>query len=125
KFSFHQTSFPQKNPNLLGSDFSQQLIKDYNGQTYWLSADMDKFVRFPHWLNLCVGYGAANMIYARDEQNRDPYRKYFIGIDFDLTAIRTKSKVLKTLIYFVNTIRLPAPAIEFSQGKVRGHLLYF
>lgn len=130
KFSFHQTSLPKQNPNhLLGSGFGEELLKDYNGQTYWLSVDLDKFIRFPKWLNLCAGYGAGNMLYARDPQNESagyaPFRKFYLGLDFDLTSIRTKSKVLKTLIYFVNMVRLPAPALEFSQGKLKGHFLYF
>lgn len=129
KFSFHQTSFAAKNPDLLGNGLSQEFLKDYNGQTYWLSADMDKFIRFPKWLNLCVGYGAENMIYAHDADNIQagytPYRQFYVGLDFDLTAFKSKSKFLNSVIYFVNMIRIPAPAIEFSQGKVKGHWLYF
>ena len=129
KFSFHRTSLASSSPNnLLGSGLSE-VLKDYNGQTYWLSADMDKFIRFPKWLNISAGYGADNMIFARDNQNLatgyKPYRQYYLGLDFDLTAFKTKSKVLNTLIYFANLIRLPAPALEFSQGKVKGYFLYF
>jgi uncharacterized protein YfiM (DUF2279 family) len=129
KFSFHHTALAAVNPNELGGTLSQQLIKDYNGQTYWVSVDMDKFVRFPRWLNLCVGYGAQNMVDALEYQSLQkgykPYRQYYLGLDFDLTAYRSKSKFLNTLIYFVNMIRLPAPALEFSQGKFRAHGLYF
>ena len=129
KFSFHRTSLAPLSPNnTLGSGFSQ-VLKDYNGQTYWLSVDMDKFIRFPKWLNISAGYGADNMIHAHDSQNLEegyvPYRQYYLGLDVDLTAFKSKSKVLNTLIYFVNMIRLPAPALEFSQGKVKGHFLYF
>jgi hypothetical protein len=129
KFSFHRTSLASSSPNnLLGSGLSE-VLKDYNGQTYWLSVDMDKFIRFPKWLNIAAGYGANNMIYAHDSQNReagyDPVRQYYLGLDIDLTAFKTKSKVLNTLIYVVNLIRLPAPALEFSKGKVKGYFLYF
>ena len=128
KFSFHRTSFAQQSPNTLGSGLSQ-MVKDYNGQTYWLSVDMDKFIRFPKWLNISAGYGANNMIHAHDSQNVAagyvPYRQYYLGLDVDLTAFKSKSKLLNTLIYVVNLIRLPAPALEFSQGKVKGYLLYF
>ncbi len=128
KFSFHRTSLAPLSPGTLGSGLSE-VLKDYNGQTYWLSVDMDKFIRFPKWLNISAGYGADNMIHAHDSQNRAagyvPYRQYYLGLDFDLTAFKSKSKVVNTLIYFVNLIRLPAPALEFSQGKVKGHFLYF
>lgn len=37
KFSFHQSSYAKYRPDELGSNFAQQIIKDYNGQSYWLS----------------------------------------------------------------------------------------
>ncbi len=129
KFSFHRTDYPPLRPNTLGSTFLEEVIKDYNGQTYWLSVDMDKFIRFPKWLNLSVGYGANGMVYANESQNSaagyNSYRQYYLGLDFDLTAYRSKSKALNTLIFFVNMIKLPAPSLEFSNGKVKGHLFSY
>jgi hypothetical protein len=129
KFSFHRTAYAPQRPNVLGRGIFEEIIKDYNGQTYWLSADMNKFLRFPKWLNLAVGYGAEGMLYANDasniNQNLTPYRQYFIGIDFDLTAIKSRHKFVTTLLYVANMIKLPAPTLEISQGKVKGHLFYF
>jgi uncharacterized protein YfiM (DUF2279 family) len=125
KFSFHRTDFAPRRPNTLGSTFSEELLKDYNGQTYWLSVDMDKFIPFPKWLNLSVGYGANEMVYANEVQNAGAgytsYRQYYLSLDFDLTAYRSRSKLLNTLIFFVNMIKLPAPGLEFSNGRVKGH----
>ena len=129
KFSFHSTEYAEQRPEALGSTLMEQMIKDYNGQTYWLSADVDKFVKFPRWLNLAVGYGAEDMLYANVVDNLNnglnPYRQFYLGIDFDLTAIKSRSKFLNSLIYVVNMIKLPAPTLEFSQGKVRAHFFYF
>jgi len=129
KFSFQRTAFAPQRPELLGSVLLEEMIKDYNGQTYWLSADVDKFVRFPKWLNLAVGYGAEGMLSANDASNIGqglmPYRQYFVGIDFDLTAIKTRSKLVNTLIYVANMVKLPAPTLEISKGKVKGHFFYF
>jgi hypothetical protein len=129
KYSFHRTSLAKLRPATLGNGLIEEMIKDYNGLTIWLSVDMDKFMPFPKWLNLSVGLGADNMIYASDKQNVEyglnPYRQFYLGIDFDLTAIKSKSKVVNTLIYFANMIRLPAPAIEFSKSKTKGHLFYY
>jgi hypothetical protein len=129
KFSYHATEYPRLRPSLLGDDPVKEVLKDYNGQTYWLSADLDRFVKFPKWLNVAVGYGAHNMIHARDQQNREagyePYRQYYIGFDFDLTAIRTRSKVVKTILAISRAIKLPAPTIEFSRNRAHFHILYF
>jgi len=129
KYSFHQSEFASQRPETLGSGLLEEIIKDYNGQTIWLSMDVDKFIRFPKWLNLAVGYGTESMLYARDAQNIEqgfyPYRQVYLGLDFDLTAIKSRSKVVNTLIFFANMIKLPAPALEFSQGKVKAYAFYY
>jgi uncharacterized protein YfiM (DUF2279 family) len=128
KFSFHRTEFAALRPDLLGNGLSE-IIKDYNGQTYWLSVDMDKFISFPKWINFAVGYGAEEMIYANDSQNQaagyDPYRQFYVSIDFDLTSIQTQSKVVKGLLYFANMIKLPGPTIGFSNKGTRAYAFYF
>jgi hypothetical protein len=130
KFSFHRTEYAPLRSDLLGSDLTSEILKDYNGQTFWLSIDMDKFIRFPRWLNLSAGYGAEGMVYARDYQNiqagyDDPFRQYYLSIDFDLTAIKSRSKTINTLLFLVNMIKLPAPTVEFSTKGVKFHAFYF
>jgi hypothetical protein len=120
KFSFMRTEYPAlRDDDVLGSSFITEMLKDYNGQTYWLSVNIDRFIRFPRWLNLVVGYGANGMVYAEDSQNEaagyHAYRQYYLGIDFDLSHIKTRSKALNTALFFVNMIKLPAPAIRFSE----------
>lgn len=120
KFSFQRTRYPPlRADDVLGNGLASEFIKDYNGQTYWLSFDIDRFLRFPKWLNFTVGYGANGMVYARDGQNSDggyeAIRQYYIGIDFDLSQIKTKSKALNTVLFVINMIKLPAPAIELSK----------
>jgi len=129
KFSFHPTDYAPIRPDVLGDNFTSELLKDYNGQTYWLSFDMDKFIKFPKWLNLAVGYGADGMVHAHDSPNTeagyDAYRQYYIGLDFDLTAIKTRSKTLKTFLAIASMIKLPAPTLEFSPKGTRFHAFYF
>jgi Predicted periplasmic lipoprotein (DUF2279) len=129
KFSFHRTTYASLRPNTLGDGFTSELLKDYNGQTYWVCFDMDKFTKFPKWLNLAVGYGAQGMVYARDSQNQEAgysaYRQYYLSVDFDLTGIRTRSKVLKVLFNLVSLVKLPAPAMEFSKKGVKFRPAYF
>jgi hypothetical protein len=129
KFSFHTTPFAAQRPSVLGDNSISQFFKDYNGQTYWFSVDVDKFTAFPKWLNIAVGYGAHNMVYSRDYQNRqinlNPYRQYYLSVDFDLTSVKTRSKTIKTLIFLANIIKIPAPAVSLSTHGSRFHLLYF
>jgi len=129
KFSFHQTNYAALRPNTLGDSFASEFLKDYNGHTYWLSFDMDKFIRFPQWLNLAVGYGANGMVYAQDSQNEaagfSAYRQFYFALDLDLTGIKTRSKVLKTFFSLVSLLKLPAPTLEFSKKGTTFHAAYF
>ena len=134
KFSFHRTDFAPLRPSLLGDGLREEILKDYNGQTYWLSFDIDKFLKkenkFPKWLNIALGYSGSQMVYAQDFENQAiglrPFRQYYLGLDIDLTAIQTKSRLVKKLIYFVNMIRLPAPALSCnSKGEWNFFAFYF
>lgn len=133
KYSFHQTSYAKLRPNTLGENFIQQALKDYNGQTYWLSANIWSFYKeskFPKWLNIAIGYGAEGMLYGENlptnmlQQN--PYRQFYLTFDVDLTKINTSSKFLKSLFSVINFIKIPAPTLEFrSKGGIKFHYLYF
>lgn len=66
KYSFHPTSFAAQRPSVLGNNLLSETIKDYNGQTYWLSVSLASFfkkeTKFPKWISLAFGYGATGMI---------------------------------------------------------------
>ena len=131
KFSFHHTALSNQRPDVLGNGASE-ILKNYNGQTLWLSVDVAKFASrsvWPKWLSVAGGYGAENMLYARDVQNRSaglsPYRQYYLSLDVDLTAIPVRSKFLKAVFKVANMIKIPAPALEFSRHGIKGHALYF
>jgi hypothetical protein len=133
KYSFHQTGYPSIRPNMLGKGLSEQLLKDYNGQTYWFCANISSFMkkdtRFPKWLNLAIGYGGQDLVYAEREENAaygfHAYRQYYLSVDLDMTRIRTRSSFLRKVFYTVNLIHLPAPALEFSTHGVKFHPIYF
>lgn len=136
KFSFHTTQYASVRPNVLGNSFSQQILKDYNGQTYWLSANVHSFFKqskIPNWLNFAVGYGADGMITGRSEIN-DSFlypetqrtRQFYLSLDADLTKIHTNSHFLKTFFSIFNSIKIPAPTFEINGlGRVKFHYLYF
>lgn len=133
KFSFHTTAYSAMKPELLGRNFSESLLKDYNGQTYWLSFNISSFLKnenkFPKWVNLSIGYGAEEMIRGRDFQNRleglNPYRQYYLSMDFDLSFVNPKRKWLKILLYPLEIIHIPFPAIELNKKGLVLHPIYF
>jgi uncharacterized protein YfiM (DUF2279 family) len=122
-------------------------LKDYNNLTIWTSVNIWSFLpdrensKFPRWLNVAVGYGAENLYrgetaydwtdkngnhFALDAAKYPRYRQIYIAPDIDLTKIKTKSKVLKTLFSAVNIIKFPLPTLEINgQGGVLFHPIYF
>ena len=136
KFSFHNTQYATQRPEVLGTSFTEQILKDYNGQTYWLSVNLYSFAKsskIPKWLNLALGYGAEGMITGNREnnmlfltQNPQRFRQFYLSFDVDLTKINTKSHFLKTLFSVLNTVKIPAPTIEMAHfNDVKLHLIYF
>ncbi len=136
KYSFHTTKYASIRPELLGENFLQQTVKDYNGQTYWLSANLWSFhkkSKIPKWLNVAVGYGGEGMLSGNRGTFTDVdnfvdkrYRQFYLSLDLDLSKIKTRSKFLKTLFSAINFIKIPAPTVEFNTNKkVKFHILYF
>lgn len=136
KFSFHTTKYAQYRPSVLGSSLAEQILKDYNGQTYWLSANIHSFFKdskIPKWLNVAIGYGADGMITGNGENSElfmtpksERSRQFYLSLDVDLAKIDTKSHFLKTIFSVLNTLKFPAPTIEYSRREgFRGHISYF
>lgn len=127
KFSFYFTQFAIQRPNILGDNWLTQLLKDYNGQTYWYVFPI-RF--FPSWLHLAIGYSATNMLFGRVFQNETvglfPKRRYFISLDINLLALKTKYKWVNFLFIPANLLRLPFPALEWNEEEgFVWHWLYF
>ena len=133
KFSFHQTRYADQSPDKLGENFLENVLKDYNGQTYWLSANIHAFFKeskVPRWLNVAFGYGADGMlngVNSVDNELLTPenrFRQYYLSLDIDLTKIKTESGLLKAIFSSLNFVKIPLPTLEFSKKKCVFHLFY-
>lgn len=136
KFSFHTTQYASLRPSILGKSIPEQILKDYNGQTYWLSVNLNSFSKspqIPKWLNIAIGYGADGMISGNSNKNSlilspkpEIFRQFYLSLDVDLTKIKTKSYFLKTFFSVFNTLKIPAPTFEYrTRGGFKFHAIYF
>lgn len=135
KYSFNRTRFASKNPNKLGNGILEEILKDYNGQTYWLSANLHSFFKeskLPKWLNVAVGYGVDGLLYGESNlqqlnfPNQKRSRQFYLSLDVDLTKIETKSEFLKQVFNVFNVVKIPFPTLEINgNGKLVGHFVYF
>ena len=128
KYSFNRSDYAALNPEKLGENRLQEIFKDYNGQTYWLSVNLRSFFKesgIPAWLNLAVGYGADGMLTGVSDDpegifiDQDRYAQWYLSLDIDLARIPTKSPLLRTVFSVVNVLKVPLPTLEFSSRKKR------
>ena len=146
KFSAHPINYDdpilqEKADQLFGTTFWERTLKDYNGQTYWLSVNLYSFNKnshLPKWLNIALGYGSKGMLGGRDNTWTDNLgikhdyshlqrvRQLYLSPDIDFTKIPTHRKGIKVLFQVLNMIKFPAPALEINgEGRVKVHGLYF
>ncbi len=136
KFSFTPSNYASIRPNTLGSNMPERLLKDYNAQTYWWCYT-PKRTGFLSGLGIALGYGANGMVGGEDNIWTDAqgmvydrsdiarYRQWYLSLDYDWSTITTKNPRVKTLLTVLNCIKLPSPALEFSQKRFKGHWLFF
>ena len=138
KFSYHPTGYARIRPEVLGYTHVERLLKDYNGQTYWLSFSPSRFLKnssIPKWICLSIGYspdaklvGDQNTYTDYSVNNSFTYRakqQWLLSLDIDFNSLPIRRKWLKTLIEPLNLIKIPFPALILSNGKVNGNWLYF
>jgi hypothetical protein len=133
KFSTRATPYSQVRPELLGRTFGERMLKDYNGQTYWLSASPGAFFRqsgWPAWLCISAGYGIENMVAAEFSRSvamgYTPYRQYYLSLDIDFTRLPIRNRWLKTAALLLNSVKVPAPTLAIGRGgSVSFRPLYF
>lgn len=140
KFSVMPRRYPAdleiRASQLFGTNFAERALKDYNAQTYWLSVNLNAFLeqsQLPSWLNMALGYGTSGMFggfrnealdkngsltFSRPDIPR--VRQWYLAPDIDFTRIKTNRKGLRTLLFALNCLKLPAPGLKLEKGKLRG-----
>ena len=146
KWSFHRKKYKDpalndRSNELFGKSNPERFLKDYNGQTYWLSGTLKDFYpksNLPAWLQVSVGTGAEGMFggydnIAYDDQGnikfdrRDikRYRQWYLAPDIDLTRIKTNKKGVRMLLYVLNVFKFPTPSLELSRGRLSWNWIHF
>ena len=134
KFSYQKSEFANLRPETFGRNFQQRLLKDYNGQTYWLSSPLSlnrtNTKRFTRWLCISFGYSIDENVFADNNinsvNNFHATREFFFSFDADLNRIEWRRKWMKKIACVINFIKIPSPTIGIrSDGKVKVYPVYF
>lgn len=135
KFSYHPTDYAALRPEVLGSTFAESLLKDYNGQTYWLSFSPATFLKsskIPSWACISLGYSVNEKLVGDTEfhidENGNEYnsqRQFLLSLDIDFSRLNIKKPWLRKIIKQLNYLKIPFPALIISDGKIMGNPIYF
>lgn len=137
KFSAHLSPYAQYRPEVLGSGIAERLLKDYNGQTYWLSVSPGTFGnnRFPKWLCFSIGYSADQKLVGDQDyyeviESGEPLafnakRQFLFSLDIDFSRIPVKRPWLKVLIGQLNYLKIPFPALIVTGNTISVNGFYF
>lgn len=140
-YDYNSPELRTRRDQLFGKSVQERILKDYNSQTYWFSANIRSFLpdtKLPKWLNIAAGYSADGLLGGTENKWTDkggnPHdrtdiariRRFYLAPDIDFTKIRTRSKFLRATFFVLNMVKFPAPTLELnSKGKFRGHFIYF
>jgi len=131
KYSYFPTKFAANNPEQLGGNHLERALKDYNGQTYWMSFNLKSLMQiknenFPNWLSLALGYSATGMETPFAKNNDlERAREFFLSLDVDLNKIKTKNKALNAMLHTFGFLKFPAPAMQYTNGNILFHPIYY
>lgn len=133
KYSYVPTEFAAYRPQLLGNGIFQEFLKDYNGQSYWMSMPWDIILQhrsnriFWKGLSLSFGYGANGMLGATqniwtdsktgilmDYSQIQRNRIWMCSLDFDwVRAFNPKKKGVRFALTALNLVKFPFPTLAY------------
>jgi uncharacterized protein YfiM (DUF2279 family) len=136
KFSFSKSPYAAVRPNILGQNYQEQLLKDYNGQTYWISIQPQQWFNLknvPNWISLAFGYSvneklvgdASNYYDALTSTYYSSYREFIFSLDINLNQLPIRSPLIKAILKPFNSIKIPFPSVILSQNQLHFRELYF
>jgi hypothetical protein len=145
RFSTYPSEYPSnllnRRDQLFVNTALERILKDYNSQTYWVSANLKSFFprsNLPAWLNIAAGYGADGMYGGRtnvwtdkegvnhDFSNIKRSRKFYLSPDIDLTKIKINNRFVRSVFFVLNMVKIPAPALELNNsGKLSVRAIKF
>ncbi|MEY5132145.1 MAG: hypothetical protein RLZZ198_149 [Bacteroidota bacterium] len=130
KFSFSRSAYAVFRPEILGNTYAEQLLKDYNGQTYWFSAPIATFLNLPKgfkWICISLGYGCdAKLVGSQNAWNGfNARRQIYLSLDIDCSSLAPRHPKLNKVLSHLNWIKIPFPSLEFSSDRTRFHWISF
>ncbi|MCX8112453.1 MAG: YfiM family protein [Bacteroidia bacterium] len=121
RFSFFPSPYAAQRPDLLGRGLAQ-ILKDYNGQTYWL---VIMHASLP--VGIAIGHGARGLLggYGREPKSlieAREYRRWLLSLDPHWEVLIRRSRWAMSIFVAIKT---PFPALVYERSALRVAWIYF
>lgn len=141
KFSSHKSTYASCRPSLLGENRLQQILKDYNGQTYWLTFNYNelwnKRIKLFDYIDFAFGYSidgftgghnnpeisSCNCL-INDCNNLKRTSQFIFSVDLNTSKIKNKHPILRKFLLPFDIIKIPFPAFILNNTR-NFRLIYF
>ncbi|MCS6790920.1 MAG: YfiM family protein [Bacteroidia bacterium] len=121
RFSFFPSPYAKERPDALGRGIAQ-VLKDYNGQTYWLCLLHKKLP-----VGLAIGHSARGMIGGYHQEPPSiwkprEWRRWVLSLDVNWELLLKKPTLLRHILV---AIKIPFPAFVYERARFRVAGVYF
>lgn len=130
RYSYSETIHAQYRPQLLGNSLSERMLKNYNGQTYWVSFPVKLLIgknsNFPPWLCLSAGHSISGFLGGDKNPESlnnmefiyfDRIHQWKFSLDVDLSKLPFNSAFWKVFSSTFRWIKIPAPVLMFDRKR--------
>ncbi len=102
-------------PEIFGKNLAENILKDYNGQVYWIGYSPFKENAKFSFVGFYLGYSIENYYTS----HKDPYalNQIYLAPDIQWTKIKTHKKWLLQTFKILDVIKLPFPSLLIQNGK--------
>lgn len=127
KFSYVPSPYASIRPETLGNTFAERLLKDYNGQRYWLSVSPHDlgWRQFPEWGAIAFGAGTDAKLHGTNNEYTDPttgityhaQREWLLSLDIHVEKLPIRRSWIKKVVSPFQVIKVPFPALMLRGEK--------
>lgn len=115
KFSYKNSSMATLRPEIFGKNLAENILKDYNGQVYWIGYSPFKENAKFSFVSFCLGYSIEN--YYTSHKDQHTLNQIYLAPDIQWTKIKTHKKWLLQTFKILDVIKLPFPSLLIQNGK--------
>ncbi len=134
KFSSQETPYASCRPSILGENRLQQIFKDYNGQTYWITFNYNelwnKKIKLFDYVDFAVGYSINGFTGGHNNpeiascdciisecNNLKRTSQFIFSMDLNASKIKKNHPIIGKFLLPFDIVKIPFPAFIINSSK--------